>query len=215
MKKLLTICVLSAAVLAACTTPGKRTAIGAGVGAAGGALAGAIITHNTGGKAEKGAIYGALAGAAAGGLIGNYYDKQAKELAKIADVQKTDSGIIVTLKNEILFDTDSDVLSPAAQSTLADLTKVLKKYPENIIVVEGHTDSTGSAAHNKALSERRAQAVYNYIVGNNLKTSSISFVGYGQTQPLTDNSTSEGRAKNRRVNLKITANPKLVEQNRQ
>lgn len=211
MKKNLLTAVVCALVLSACTTPGKRTAIGAGAGAAAGALAGAVITHNTGGKAETGAIYGALAGAALGGSVGNYLDKQAKELAQIADVTRTEDGaIVVTLKNEILFDTDSAVLSYEASQTIIELNKVLKKYPANIIIVEGYTDSTGTAAYNKTLSEKRAKAVYDFILNNGLKTSFISYVGYGIQNPVASNSTAEGRAKNRRVELNITANKNLV-----
>lgn len=206
MKKTLFAAVICALVLSACTTPGKRTAIGAGAGAAVGGIAGAVIANNTGGKSGQGAIYGALAGAALGGGIGNYLDKQAKELAAIADVSRTaDGGIVVTLKNEILFDTNSAVLSAEAGNTLLDLNKVLKKYPSNIIVVEGYTDSTGKADYNKKLSEQRAKAVYDFILNNGLKTSSISYVGYGIANPVADNSTAAGRAKNRRVQLNITA----------
>ena len=204
------------ALLCACTTPGKRTAIGAAAGTAIGAGAGALISKATGGSAKSGAIYGGAAGLVAGGVIGNYYDKQAKELAKIADVTRAEDGsIIVTLKNDILFDVGSAELSDASQKTLIDLNRVLKKYPENIIVVQGHTDSTGTAAYNKTLSEQRAKAVYDFILANGLKTSSLKYVGYGMTQPVADNNTTEGRAKNRRVELSITANKKLVEQNRQ
>ena len=204
------------ALLCACTTPGKKTAIGAAVGTAVGAGAGALISKATGGSAKSGAIYGGAAGLVTGGLIGNYYDKQAKELAQIADVTRAEDGsIIVTLKNDILFDVGSAVLSEASQKTLIDLNRVLKKYPENIIVVQGHTDSTGTAAYNKTLSEQRAKAVYDFILENGLKTSSLSYVGYGMNQPVADNNTTEGRAKNRRVELSITANKKLVEQNRQ
>ena len=214
MKKLVML-FLCAVLVSACTTPGKKTAIGAGAGAAVGAAAGAIIANNTGGKSAEGAIYGALAGAAAGGLIGNYYDKQAKELAQIADVKKTDNGIEVTLKNDILFTTSSAELSAAAKQTLTDLNKVLKKYPENIIQVQGHTDSTGSASFNQTLSEKRAKAVYDFILANGLKTSGLTYVGFGATKPVASNDTDEGKSKNRRVELKITANKKLVEQNRQ
>jgi len=213
MKKVLALLVC-AVLVSACTTPGKKTAIGAGAGAAIGAAAGAIIANNTGGKSSEGAIYGALAGAAAGGLIGNYYDKQAKELAKIADVKKTENGIEVTLKNDILFTTGSAELSSAAKQTLTDLNTVLKKYPENIIQVQGHTDSSGSQAFNQTLSEKRAKAVYDYILANGLQTDSLTYVGFGPNQPIASNDTAEGKAKNRRVELKITANPKLVEQNR-
>lgn len=206
MKKGLLAAVICALFLSACTTPGKRTAIGAGAGAAAGALAGAVIANNTGGKSGQGAVYGALAGAALGGGIGNYLDKQAKELAAIADVSRTaDGGIVVTLKNEILFDTNSAVLSSEAGNTLLDLNRVLKKYPSNVIVVEGYTDSTGAVDYNKKLSEQRAKAVYDFIVNNGLKTSSISYVGYGIANPVADNSTAAGRAKNRRVQLNITA----------
>ena len=202
------------ALLCACTTPGKKTAIGAAAGTAVGAGAGALISKATGGSATEGALYGAAAGLVTGGLIGNYYDKQAKELAKIAEVTKTENGIVVTLKNDILFDTGSAVLSEASQKTLIDLNRVLKNYPENIILVKGHTDSTGSAAYNQTLSEKRAKAVYDFILENGLKTSSLSYKGYASTQPIASNNTAEGRAKNRRVELSITANKKLVEQNR-
>ena len=211
-KSILFLCAV--ALVCACTTPGKRTAIGAAAGTAIGAGAGAFISKATGGSAGKGAIYGAAAGLTAGGIIGNYYDKQAKELAAIAEVKKTEDGITVTLKNDILFDVDSAVLSDEAKQTLLNLNRVLKKYPENIIQVQGYTDSTGSAAYNKTLSEKRAKAVYNFILENGLKTSSLTYAGFGANNPIAGNNTPEGRAKNRRVELDITANKKLVEQNR-
>ena len=213
MRKVVSLLIF-AVLVSACTTPGKKTAIGAGAGAALGAAAGAIIANNTGGKSAEGAIYGALAGVAAGGLIGNYYDKQAKELAKIADVKKTENGIEVTLKNDILFTTGSAELSVAAKKTLTDLNTVLKKYPENIIQVQGHTDSTGSVAFNKTLSEKRAKAVYDYILANGLQTYGLTYVGFGSAHPVASNNTAEGKSKNRRVELKITANKDLVERNR-
>lgn len=198
----------------ACTTPGKRTAIGAGAGAAVGATAGAIIAHNTGGESWQGAAIGGAAGALIGGVVGNYFDKQAKELAEIAEVTKMEDGLRVTLKNDILFAIGSSELSAEARKTLTDLNTVLKKYPENIIIVEGHTDNTGTAALNQTLSEKRAKAVYDFLLGTGLKTFKISYVGYGLNQPIADNSMEEGRAKNRRVNLNITANTELIKQNR-
>ena len=212
MKKTLLFCTVCALLVSACTTPGKRTAIGAASGAAIGAAAGAIISHSTGGKSGTGAIIGGLSGLAAGGALGNYYDKQAKELAAIADVVKGDNGIQVFLKNDILFDIGSAELSPNSIQTLADLNKVLKKYPKNRIVVQGYTDSTGSDELNQRLSTQRAQAVYNYLVGTGLKTLSISYVGYGKSNPIASNDTEEGRAKNRRVVLAITANEKDIAQ---
>ena len=210
MKKTILLSTLCVLLVAACTTPGKRTAIGAGAGAAVGAGAGALISHATGGKAGTGALIGGLAGLAAGGALGNYYDKQAKELAAIADVVKGDNGLQVFLKNDILFDVGSAELSADATQTLTDLNRVLKKYPKNRIVVQGYTDSTGSDEYNKTLSEQRAKAVYDYLVANGLKTLSINYVGYGKLNPIASNDTEAGRAKNRRVVLAITANDKDI-----
>ncbi len=212
MKKTLLFGIACALLISACTTPGKRTAWGAAGGAAVGAAAGAIISHSTGGKSGTGALIGGLTGLAAGGALGNYYDKQAKELAAIADVVKGENGIQVFLKNDILFDIGSAELSAGAIQTLTDLNKVLKKYPKNRIVVQGYTDSTGSDELNQKLSTQRAQAVYNYLVGTGLKTLSISYVGYGKANPIASNDTEEGRAKNRRVVLAITANEKDIAQ---
>lgn len=208
MKKLVLLTAVCSLLATACTTPGKNTAWGAAGGAAVGAVAGAVISHNTGGKSGTGAIVGALAGASAGGLLGNYYDKQAKELAAIADVVKSDNGIQVYLKNDILFSTGSAELSAASLKTLSDLNRVLKKYPKNRIVVQGYTDSTGSAAINQKLSTQRAKAVYDYLLGTGLKTLSITYVGFGASNPIASNDTEAGRAQNRRVVLSITANEK-------
>ncbi len=216
MKKLILL-TSAVALLAACTTPGKRTAIGAGAGAATGALAGAVIANNTGGKSYQGAIYGALAGAAVGGALGNYYDKQAKELAAIADVQKVKDAngktirLVITLKNDILFESGNSALSAASMQTLNDLLRVLKKYPKNNIVVAGHADSTGTDAVNLPISTQRAKAVYDYLIANGLKTLSIQYIGYGSSQPVASNDTAAGRAANRRVELLITANEKDIQ----
>lgn len=206
MKKTILVCSICALLAAACTTPGKRTAWGAAGGAAVGAAAGAIISHTTGGSSGQGAVYGALAGLAAGGLLGNYYDKQAKELAAIAEVVKSDNGIQVFLKNDILFATNSSELTADSMQTLTDLNRVLKKYPQNRIVVQGYTDSTGTDAINNRLSKERAKAVYDFLLGSGLKTKSITYIGYGSANPIASNSTAAGRAQNRRVVLAITAN---------
>ncbi len=208
MKKTILVCSICALLAAACTTPGKRTAWGAAGGAAVGAAAGAIISHTTGGSSGQGAVYGALAGLAAGGLLGNYYDKQAKELAAIAEVVKSDNGIQVFLKNDILFATNSSELTADSMQTLTDLNRVLKKYPQNRIVVQGYTDSTGTDAINNRLSKERAKAVYDFLLGSGLKTKSITYIGYGSANPIASNSTAAGRAQNRRVVLSITANEK-------
>ena len=129
-------------------------------------------------------------------------------LEAIAEVVKSDNGIQVFLKNDILFATNSSELTPASMQTLTDLNRVLKKYPQNRIVVQGYTDSTGTDAINNSLSKARAKAVYDFLLGSGLKTKSITYIGYGSSNPIASNSTAAGRAQNRRVVLAITANEK-------
>ncbi len=197
------------------TTEWKRTAIGAGAGAAVGAGAGALI----GGKrrAGRGALIGAAAGAVVGGAIGNYLDRQAAEMKRRlpdAAVERQGDKLYVALPSGILFDTDKAVVRPDARASIATAADVLKKYPDTYVTVEGHTDSTGSAEYNQRLSERRAQAVYDLLVQNGVPPSRLSVKGYGETDPIADNSTPEGRQANRRVQLEIRPNEKLQAQQR-
>lgn len=188
---------LGFSLLSGCATPGKRTAIGAGSGAAAGAAIGALT------KGWKGAMIGAAAGAVAGGAVGNYLDKQANELAQVAETQRTRDGILVKLKNDLLFDTGSAVLKPDAITEVSKLADILVKYPEDRIRVEGHTDSIGSKSKNEVLSSRRAEAVKNVLIGRGVKDTQIMVLGMGQTQPIADNKTNHGRTLNRRVELHI------------
>jgi outer membrane protein OmpA-like peptidoglycan-associated protein len=187
--------------LAACATPGERTAIGAGGGAAVGAGVGAIA------GGWEGAAIGALVGGVAGGAIGNYLDKQAQELKAIADARRTESGILVNLKSSLLFSSDSAVLKPAAVEQIAQLGDVLAKYPDDRIRIQGHTDSTGTAAYNEELSLRRAEAVRDVLASRGVSSRQMLVEGVGAAQPVADNSTLEGRAQNRRVELHIDVPP--------
>ncbi len=180
-----------AVALGGCATPGERTAIGAGGGAAVGAGIGAIA----GG--------GAVVGGIAGGAIGNYLDKQAQELQQVANARRTESGILVDLKSSLLFSTDSAVLKPAAVEQLARLGDILAKYPDDRIRIQGHTDSTGSAAHDEELSLRRAEAVRDVLASRGVNPRQMLVEGVGAARPIADNSTAEGRAENRRVELYI------------
>ena len=182
---------------AACATAGKRTAIGAGGGAAAGAGIGALV------GGWKGAAIGAAVGGVAGGSVGVYLDEQAKELEKVAETRRTDDGILVQLKSDILFRTDSAVLKPAAVEQLTKVGDVLAKYPEDRIRVEGYADSTGSARHNEELSRRRADAVRAVLLGRGVKEPQVTALGMGDAQPVASNATTAGRAKNRRVELHI------------
>jgi outer membrane protein OmpA-like peptidoglycan-associated protein len=176
---------------------GRDTAIGAGVGGA----AGAGIGYLVGGK--TGALIGLGVGALAGGSVGLYLDHQRKELERIAEVKKTENGLLVQLRNDILFDTGSDALKAEGVVELGKMGDILAKYGDDRVQVAGHTDSVGDAKHNQALSEKRAAAVKTVLVSRGVKEQQISVVGYGETKPVADNHTAEGRAKNRRVELHI------------
>lgn len=190
---------MSAALVAmpGCASPGKKTAIGAGAGAAAGAGVGAIVGGG------KGALIGAGVGAAVGGVIGNRLDKQAQELEKVAETKRTADGIMVNLKNDLLFETGSSKLTPQAKTQLNELGDVLIKYPTNKITVLGHTDDVGSMTLNEMLSEKRANAVRDVLQEKGVPESQLRSEGYGETQPLVPNTTKSARAKNRRVELKI------------
>src|SRR5512138_3172621 len=158
---------------AGCATAGKRTAIGAGGGAAVGAGVGAAV------GGWKGAAIGGLIGGTAGGSVGYYLDHQAKELAKVAETRRTDDGILVQLKSDILFKTDSAVLRPEAVEQLTRVGDILAKYAQDRIRIEGYADSTGGAKHNEELSERRADAVRRVIVGRGVKDQQVTALGMG------------------------------------
>lgn len=188
---------LSTALLASCASPGKRTGIGAGAGAAGGAGIGAIAGGG------KGALIGAGIGAALGGMVGNRLDKQANELAEVAETKRTQDGILVQLKNDLLFETGKAVLTPAAITQIEQLSAVLVKYPTNAITITGHTDNVGGATFNTGLSLQRARSVQDVFLKNGVSGNHLKIDGAGLSKPIASNSTSEGRAQNRRVELTI------------
>jgi outer membrane protein OmpA-like peptidoglycan-associated protein len=192
-----------------CATDQKNTAKGAGIGAAAGAITGAIIGHQTGNR-EKGAAIGAILGAGIGGYAGHRMDQQAKELEKIAETKRTEAGLITKLKSDILFETGKAELKPTAQSNLQQMAGIMKKYPENILTIKGYTDSTGSDAINTPLSQRRAEAVKVYLVNGGLPSNTISTLGMGSAQPISDNKTEAGRKQNRRVEVEVTIDESKV-----
>ncbi len=189
--------------------PNRKTKQGAAVGAVAGAAAGAIIGNQSGNK-EKGAAIGAVAGAGVGAAIGHMMDKQQRELEQIEGVDVTrpaDDELNVVMKNDILFDFDSHSLRSTSKSTLRDLAEVLVDYPDTDIVVEGHTDATGTDSYNQALSVRRARAVRDFLMDSGVVGSRISSLGLGESQPVASNDTAEGRQLNRRVEIEIVARP--------
>jgi outer membrane protein OmpA-like peptidoglycan-associated protein len=181
-----------------CATPGKRTATGAAAGAIVGGAAGGLISEDF-----KGAAIGAGVGAAAGGAVGNYLDKRARELEQLAETQKTDHGLLLNLRSELLFETDSAVLTEDAISRVSRIGDILAKYPEDRIRIEGHTDSRGPTAYNEDLSLRRAEAVARVLSSRGVAPNQVLVLGMGEEQPVASNDSPAGRSANRRVQLHI------------
>ncbi|MCC8146224.1 MAG: OmpA family protein [Bacteroidales bacterium] len=192
----------------------KGTAIGAGGGAAVGAGLGALI--NGGRGAAWGAGIGTIVGGAAGNLIGNKMDKQKKELENIqnAQVETINDGqaIKVTFDSGILFATNSSTLNSASRTALTQFANSLQSNPDTDVQIAGHTDSSGNDNINIPLSRERAASVQNFLVGQGVQPSRMVVEGFGSSQPIADNSTSAGKAQNRRVEIFILPNAKMVQE---
>ena len=204
--------VLASMIIAGCKSMNK-TQKGAAVGTAGGAAAGAVIGRAAGNTA-LGAIIGAAVGGVTGAVIGRKMDKQAEEIEKNvpgAKVERVGEGIVVDFSEKILFAYDKSDLNSSAEANLDKLVQVLKEYPDTNIEVQGHTDSKGSDNYNMKLSQRRAAEVSAYLRGRGVSSERLNTKGYGESAPVADNSSDEGRSQNRRVTFLITANKKMVE----
>ena len=180
---------------------------GAGIGAGAGAIIGGAIGKASG-ETAKGAIIGAAVGGSAGAIIGNEMDKQARELEEElenARVERVGEGIQITFDAAILFAVDSSELSEASKANLDNLANSLQEYPNTNILVVGHTDNTGAESYNQALSERRAGSAAAYLAQQDIATTRLAISGLGETTPIADNATTEGRRQNRRVEVAITA----------
>ncbi len=191
----------------------SKTVKGGAIGAGAGAVIGGLIGKAAGNTAA-GAIIGAAVGGTAGALIGNYMDRQAEEMRKDlkdAKIERVGEGIKITFASGILFQVDKSDLQPAARENITNLAKILNKYPDTNVLIEGHTDSTGTLAHNQKLSEERAASVAAFAEGLSVASSRVTTVGYGPTEPVASNATTEGRQLNRRVEIAIFANDKLKE----
>ncbi len=192
---------------------------GAVIGTAGGAILGAIIGNNAGkgGKGEIGAVIGGVVGGTAGVLIGNKMDKQAQKIEEEipgAKVERIEDGILVTFDENsgVQFATNLYNITNTSEVLLTKLANILKEYPDTNVLVAGHTDSSGSADYNMTLSEKRAYSVTSYFVQNKgLSSSRFTTTWFGEDQPIADNTTVDGRAKNRRVNVAIVPNEKMKE----
>ena len=211
MIKKFAVVALVATYLSACTTTDpytgqqkvSNTAGGAAIGAGLGALTGLAV-----GGDGRGALIGAAVGGLAGGAIGNYMDQQEAELrAQLqgtgVSVTRVGDRIVLNMPSNVTFATDQDQVIPPFYPTLDSVAIVLNKFNRTLIDVNGHTDSTGSLAHNQGLSERRAASVANYLGSRGVDQRRISTLGFGPSQPIASNATPEGRAQNRRVEVLI------------
>lgn len=179
-------------------------------GAAVGAIGGAILGQAIGGDRDKTAI-GAVIGAGIGAAIGNELEKQEAALrndigSSGARIINTGDRLIVSLPEGITFDVDSATLRPSIQDELFAVARNLQQYPNNTVQVVGHTDSSGSAAYNQDLSERRASAVAGTLIAGGVPRGRIVAFGVGESQPIASNATAAGRQQNRRVEIVITPN---------
>ncbi len=209
---------------------GQGATAGGTLGAAVGTGVGALIG---GGKGTWiGALVGGALGAGTGALVGNHMDKQKKALEQqLAQMQAREDqnskdiddikvqmvkdrndldAIKLVLGDAVLFQIGKSNLSQAADATLSRVAYNLKQFPDTDVTVVGHTDNTGSEQLNRDLSEKRAQSVVNYLESQGIPASRLKAVGMGENDPVASNSTVEGRAQNRRVEMYITADKKMI-----
>lgn len=197
----------------------NKTQRGAGIGAAGGAIIGGVIGNNVGNgnNTALGAILGAVIGGAAGGYIGNRMDRQAERIEEEipgAVVTRVGEGINVTFNEDagVYFDTSKSNVKGTSATTLDKLAGIFKEYPKSNVLVEGHTDSAGPDDYNMNLSEQRANSVTSYLINQGIDGTRFTTKWYGENQPKGDNTTKEGKATNRRVELAIVASDELKQQ---
>ena len=213
MKKIMVLCLSGIFLLTACaggpqSKTGQGAALGTLAGAAIGAIAGQTIEKDTEGTLT-GTVVGAAAGAAIGAGVGAMMDKQQEELnealanSEAAVVHREGDVLAINLKGDVTFDSGSSKVKTGLYSEIDRIAEIMVKYPETAIIVEGHTDSVGKEKSNIELSKRRAEAVKNLLVQRGVGNSRVRIVGYGESQPIDDNGTREGRQRNRRVEIKL------------
>lgn len=185
-------------------------------GAVGGAAAGALVGGLIGGNLT-GALIGAAVGGGAGALIGNKMDKQADKIEEAvpgAEVKRVGEGIHIIFddKSGVSFAFDSADLTPEAKQNLDAVAEVFLEFPDTDLMIEGHTDSTGNDDYNMKLSKRRADSVVAYLKSKGVQANRFSVQAFGETRPRFDNSTKEGQAKNRRVEIGVAANEDMIQE---
>lgn len=190
--------------------PYTNTQKGAVIGVLGGAVLGAAVNHRNRGK---GALIGAVGGGLAGAGVGVYMDSQRKDLEKVlaSEVQngqinvskQPDNSLVVTMTSNTAFDTNSSALKGGFTPSLDKIAKVLNTYGKTTLTIIGHTDNVGSDAANQVLSERRAQAVVDYLQAKSVLADRLDAYGKGEKEPVASNDTESSRQLNRRVEIWI------------
>lgn len=220
--KVLSVSLLCAAVLlSGCGA--SNTVKGTAIGVGGGAAVGAGIGKAAGNTA-LGAVIGAAVGGTTGALIGKKMDKQKKELEQVlpedTQVEMIEEegqapALKITFDSGILFATNSSTVSDASKSALRNFAGSLDKNPDTDVKIIGHTDNTGNVDYNQTLSEKRAKSVYDYLMDQGISSRRMVYEGKGIHQPVASNNTPEGRSSNRRVEIMIMANEKMVQEAKQ
>jgi outer membrane protein OmpA-like peptidoglycan-associated protein len=217
MKSSVLVAGLAALSLAACSTVNpytnqpqlSNTAGGTIVGTGSGAVLGAIVGTATGTDPRVAALLGAGIGGITGAAIGSYMDQQEAELrAQLqgtgVSVTRVGQQIILNMPSNITFGVDSATVQPTFSETLISVGLVLKKFNKTIVDVYGHTDNTGSDAHNQDLSQRRAVAVATILANQGIDQRRFYIEGKGETDPIASNASETGRSQNRRVEIQIS-----------
>ncbi len=196
----------------------ENTKKGAGIGALVGALSGAIIGYQNdhSGGALRGALIGGAAGGALGAGAGAYMDKQQTEFERQLaqeqaqhqiEIERQQNEILkLTMSSEVSFDFNSAALKPTFYSSLNKIAEIMVRYPQTQILIVGHTDSVGSEQYNMGLSLRRANAVADYLIDRGVARSRLGTEGHGEMEPIASNTTAEGQARNRRVEIFVVPN---------
>ena len=196
----------------ACVTDpvtGERSISKAAIGGLGGAFGGYLLGDIVGGRRDRTEkILGAGIGALAGAGVGAYMDRQERELRQQTagtgiDVVRQGDELVLDMPSGITFDFDSTAIRPQFRQTLDQVADTLSRYDQTYVDVYGHTDSVGSDAYNQGLSERRASAVADYLVTRGVQSARLGTRGFCETQPVAPNDSEEGRAENRRVEIKL------------
>jgi outer membrane protein OmpA-like peptidoglycan-associated protein len=204
MKKTMIAVALSTFILSGCASNISNTQKGAGIGA----VIGALVGKGTGDNDKKRYVWGAALGALAGGAIGSYMDKQEEEFREeLADsgveVYREGDSIRLSIPGNITFATGSDAIVTGFYPVLENVAKVLNRYDKTKLSIEGHTDSVGDVNSNRELSMQRANSVAIYLQATNVEANRLQTLGMGESQPIADNATAQGRQANRRVELRI------------